>query len=237
MYLKSCSALGAESSLEESCGNTSSYFENLSYFPHCEKEFCWQSADSAFIGSLQLGSEEVCNHRLWVVHSTCTCGYFTGVFILHNCLSWKLAIIFIYTHILYSHKYTVKKHRNRNTKLSHLLIFCVNSWIICINLQELQAPLLVLLSGTRQVIFNFFGFPELQLWTVDKIFSSTGLLWRIKLVEAFEHVSRVMLSNSAKLFLSHHLILWHPVFSGAYLIKEIIHKCSLCIGISHLTNI
>ena len=126
------------------------------------KEVCWQSADSAFIGSQQLGSEKICNHRLWVVHSTCTRGYFTGYFILNNCLSWKLAIIFNYTHILYSHKHTVKKHRNRNTNLGHLLMFCVNSWIIYINLQELQAPLFVFLSGTRQVIFNF-GFSGLQL--------------------------------------------------------------------------
>lgn len=127
------------------------------------KEACWQSADSAFIRCQQLGLEEICNHRLWVVHSTCTCGCFTGYYILNNCLSWKLAIIFNYTHTLYSHKHTVKQHRNRNTNLSHLLMFCVNRWIIDINLQELQAPLLVFLFGTRQVILNFFGFPGLQI--------------------------------------------------------------------------
>lgn len=66
------------------------------------KEVCWQSADSAFIGSQQLGSEKICNRRLWLVHSRCTHGYFTGYFILNNCLSWKLAIIFNYTNILYS---------------------------------------------------------------------------------------------------------------------------------------
>lgn len=57
------------------------------------------------------------------------------------------------------------------------------------------------------------------------------------LAESFEHLNRVMLSNSAKLFLSHHLILWHPVLSGVYLMKEIIHKCEVCMGISHLTNV
>lgn len=125
---ESCCVLGAESSSEESCDNTSKPF----LFSPLWKGVCWQSAGSAFTGSQQLGSEEICNHRLWVVLSTCTCGYFTG---WNNCFSWKLAIILNYTHILYSHKHTVKKHRNR-TNLSHLPMFCVNSWIIYINLQE-----------------------------------------------------------------------------------------------------
>lgn len=38
-YLKSCSVLGAESSLGETCDNSSPNFKSLSCFPHCEKKF------------------------------------------------------------------------------------------------------------------------------------------------------------------------------------------------------
>lgn len=37
----------------------------------------------------------------------------------------------------------------------------------------------------------------------------------------------MMLSNSSKLFLSHHFIVGYAVFTGLYLVKEIIHKCEV----------
>lgn len=86
-YLESCSVLGAESFLDTSCDNSFPNFKNLSYFSRCEREFAGSVQIQHLLDSSSLAQWRFFNHRLQILHSMCTCGHFTGYFILSNCLS------------------------------------------------------------------------------------------------------------------------------------------------------